>query len=85
MTGDLGNVKELEKRVLIRKIIKYFFIYLFLVIMAIYVVLPFYWMVNTSLKSNVEVDYLIPTFFPKDVRWENYLMQCVMLALPLYD
>ena len=42
MTGDLGNVKELEKRVLIRKIIKYFFIYLFLVIMAIYVVLPFY-------------------------------------------
>jgi multiple sugar transport system permease protein len=72
MTGDLGNVKELEKRVLIRKIIKYFFIYLFLVIMAIYVVLPFYWMVNTSLKSNVEVDYLIPTFFPKDVRWENY-------------
>ena len=29
-------------------------------------------MVNTSLKSNVEVDYLIPTFFPKDVRWENY-------------
>lgn len=72
MTNSIGNVKELERRVLIKKIIKYVIIYAFLIIMAIYVVFPFYWMINTSLKTDIEVDLLVPTFYPHEVAWNNY-------------
>lgn len=34
--------------------------------------LPFFWMLSTSLKEQPEVYTLPPTFFPKTFRWQNF-------------
>ena len=47
--------------------------YLFLIIMALIVVFPFYWMVISSLKTLEEYRYTIPTFWPKVLDLNNYL------------
>ena len=49
------------------------FVYAFLVVMALVILVPFYWMIITSLKSNSEIrDQL--TFFPQTVQWSNYVV-----------
>lgn len=47
-------------------------IYVFLFIMALIVLFPFYWMVISSLKSLAEYKLSPPTFWPKQVLWSNY-------------
>ena len=47
-------------------------LYLFLGIMALIVVFPFYWMIITSLKTLNEYKLIHPTFFPKQIYWDNY-------------
>jgi len=47
--------------------------YLFLIIMAIIVLFPFYWMINSSLKTLEEYREPVPTFFPRTVMFGNYL------------
>ena len=47
--------------------------YLFLFIMALIVVFPFYWMIISSLKHMPEYRQSIPTLYPKIVDWRNYL------------
>lgn len=46
--------------------------YLFLIAVAIAVLFPFYWMINSSLKSMEEYRLTVPTFWPKQVMWKNY-------------
>ena len=46
--------------------------YAFLVFMAIVVLFPFYWMINSSLKSIEEYRMSTPTFWPQHVMWSNY-------------
>ena len=46
--------------------------YLFLIIMAVIVLFPFYWMIISSLKSEAEYRMTIPTFFPQTIMWSNY-------------
>ncbi len=46
--------------------------YLFLCIMALIVLFPFYWMIISSLKSLEEYRQNIPTFWPKVIVWHNY-------------
>ena len=48
-------------------------LYLFLGIMALIVVFPFYWMIISSLKSLAEYRLAVPTLFPKTIMWGNYL------------
>ena len=67
---DLQKVTARQKVV---KIISQFFLYLFLVIMAIIVIFPFYWMIISSLKSLAEYKLSVPTLFPKQIIWSNYL------------
>lgn len=43
-----------------------------LVIMCAIFVLPFYWMVTQSLKSNAELVQYPPTWFVQDPQWSNY-------------
>jgi multiple sugar transport system permease protein len=40
---------------------------------ALVFLLPFFWMVSTSLKEQSEVYTFPPTFFPKTFRWENFI------------
>ncbi len=47
--------------------------YLFLFVMALIVLFPFYWMVISSLKDLTEYRAAIPTFWPKAIHLTNYL------------
>lgn len=49
-------------------------LYLFLGIMALIVLFPFYWMIISSLKTYDEYMLSIPTFFPtQGIQWRNYV------------
>ncbi|MCI3923520.1 carbohydrate ABC transporter permease [Paenibacillus sp. TRM 82003] len=47
-------------------------LHVFLIGSAALVLIPFYWMLNTSLKSPAEVAVIPPTLFPAELRWANY-------------
>ena len=49
-----------------------FLLYLFLIVMALIVVFPFYWMIISSLKSVPEYELPVPTLFPEQIVWSNY-------------
>ena len=46
--------------------------YAFLVVMALIVLFPFYWMIISSLKSLEEYRFNVPTFFPRQILFSNY-------------
>ena len=48
------------------------FTYIFLIAMAVIVLFPFYWMINSSLKELAEYRLSVPTFWPQKVMWSNY-------------
>ena len=47
--------------------------YAFLLIMALIVLFPFYWMIISSLKTLEEYRLAVPTFWPKQIKWTNYI------------
>ena len=47
-------------------------VYVFLTIIAVFSILPFYWMIITSLKTEAEYRQSVPTFFPHTFMWKNY-------------
>ncbi len=47
--------------------------YLFLGVMALIVLFPFYWMIISSLKTLPEYRRTIPTFFPQHLEFYNYV------------
>ncbi len=47
--------------------------YLFLGIMGLIVLFPFYWMIISSLKTYNEYTRSVPTFFPETIIWRNYI------------
>ena len=48
------------------------FTYLFLGVMALIVLFPFYWMIISSLKSLEEYRFNVPTLWPQKIIWVNY-------------
>lgn len=65
-----------EQKIKEQKVSKFtskFITYAFLTIMALAIVIPFYWMVITSLKSAVEIEQFPPTLFPKEIILYNYV------------
>jgi multiple sugar transport system permease protein len=66
---DMNKVTKKQKVV---KIIVTTAVYIFLFAIAISVLFPFYWMLNSSLKSVEEYRRTIPTFFPEIIMWGNY-------------
>ena len=46
--------------------------YAFLLIMALIVLFPFYWMIISSLKTLAEYRQAVPTFWPRQVMFGNY-------------
>ena len=48
-------------------------VYVFLIIMAIIVLFPFYWMIISSLKSLAEYRMSVPTFWPQKILLSNYV------------
>ena len=47
-------------------------VYAFLMLMALIVLFPFYWMIISSLKSLAEYKLSVPTLWPKQIVWSNY-------------
>ena len=50
-----------------------FITYFFLILMALIVLFPFYWMIISSLKTQGEYRSTVPTFIPKQIVFRNYL------------
>ena len=67
------------------QIIKKFFIYIFLIIWALIVLFPFYWMILTSIKSygSYNSEY-IPKFFTLSPTLENYVTAFTSVNLSKY-
>ena len=63
------TVEESLRREKTLKIIRYIICYTFLGLLAIFMLVPFYWMINTSLKTAEEIDFPKPTWFPKKIAW----------------
>ena len=55
------------------KIISKTITYAFLFLIAIIVLFPFYWMIISSLKSLNEYKLSVPTLFPREILWHNYV------------
>lgn len=67
---DMQKVTSKQKVV---KIVVQALLYTFLIIMAIIVIFPFYWMLISSVKSLTEYNTNPPTLFPKEIFLSNYV------------
>lgn len=55
------------------KALSLFGVYFFLIVMALVVLFPFYWMLISSVKTLAEYRLSVPTFWPRVLMLENYL------------
>ena len=53
--------------------IGYFFLYLALIVVAMFQILPLIWLFIFSLKDNREIFAGSPFALPSEFRWENYV------------
>lgn len=66
---NMGKVVAKSKT---SKIIAKILVYVFLSIMAVIILFPFYWMIISSVKSLEEYKLSVPTLFPKTILLSNY-------------
>ena len=67
---DMGKVTSRQK---VATVLFQVLTYLFLLIMAVIVIFPFYWMIISSLKHMEEYRRSIPTLFPQVLDFVNYV------------
>ena len=67
---DMQKVSSVQK---VEKVIVQTALYLFLGIIAIIVLFPFYWMLISSVKSLAEYNLPVPTLFPQQMVFKNYV------------
>ena len=72
MVMKAKDIQGITKRQRIVKIFVQIGLYLFLSVMAIIVLFPFYWMLISSVKTIDEYNATIPTFWPQEFRWSTY-------------
>jgi len=65
-------------------IFKQILIYLLLIILSALFLLPFYWMVNTSLKTPDQLFAIPPVWFPHPSAWDNYVHVMTISLGPQY-
>ena len=66
------NIQIVSARQRIIRFLVKFFTYAFLIIMALIVLFPFYWMIISSLKTLEEYRMNVPTFWPHKIMLSNY-------------
>ena len=74
-TMTVMQERDIQQRTFMQKMFKIFGktgTYAFLLIMALIVLFPFYWMIISSLKTLPEYRQAIPTFWPQQIIWGNY-------------
>ena len=67
------NIQQVSTQQRIIKVIVMIALYAFLLVMALVVLFPFYWMIASSLKSLAEYRLSVPTFIPNSWMFRNYL------------
>ena len=67
------TVETLRKREKVSKTFSLILTYIIVTFLALIMILPFYWMLITSLKTNDEINAMTQTFFPTVVMWSNYV------------
>ncbi len=67
---DLQQVSAYQR---VAKVFTTVLTYLFLFVMALIVIFPFYWMIISSVKEMDEYRQSIPTLFPKVLDFHNYV------------
>ena len=72
LAGSDQSTAAKEKASKVWHILQLVFTYIFLAVLGLVVIFPFYWMIITSLKTGDEIQALVQTFYPHIVRWENY-------------
>ena len=71
-TMHVRNMRSERARQTVVTALTHVFYYAFLFLMALIVLFPFYWMINSSLKSLMEYRLSVPTFWPQSMLWSNY-------------
>lgn len=72
-TAFIGDsAEETLRREKVMKTLKYIVSYTFLGLLAFAMLVPFYWMIATSLKTEAEIELAIPTFYPHLLALSNY-------------
>ncbi|MDD2682491.1 MAG: carbohydrate ABC transporter permease [Bacilli bacterium] len=65
---DEQQLKKFKAYTIVTKI----FTYTFLIILALFIIIPFYWMIATSLKTTAEVISQNISFFPRELTFASY-------------
>ena len=71
-TMTAKNLQQVSVQSLIVKSVVKIFTYAFLMLMALIVLFPFYWMIISSLKTLPEYRESVPTLWPRIIVWGNY-------------
>lgn len=69
-----NDINTVTKKQTVVKVFVQIALYLFLGIMALVVLFPFYWMLISSVKTVDEYNATVPTFWPHEFRWETYAL-----------
>src|SRR5262245_24240529 len=56
-----------------RRLVKQIVVYALLLAGSVAFILPFMWMISTSLKQSKDVFTYPPSFFPTSFEWRNYI------------
>lgn len=48
--------------------------YVILIVISVIILIPFYWMVTTSLKHQTKIFSFPPQWIPNPIKWENYAL-----------
>ena len=67
------ELKKEEKRQKVLQIIRKTLTYIFLFALAVIMVFPFYWMLISSVKTIDEYYLTVPTFWPQNFQFSNYI------------
>lgn len=67
-----ANHKPNRPPISIGKVIKRILFYLLLIVIAVYLMFPFYWAFRSSITPNSELFTTPVQYFPSDPTWENY-------------
>ena len=67
------NMQQVSAKQKVVHFLVKFFLYAFLITMAVIVLFPFYWMIISSLKTLEEYRLSVPTFWPQRVMLVNYV------------
>jgi len=62
-----------DRYYIVRQRLYFFVLYLLLLVGCAIMLLPFFWMVTTSFKTELETLRIPPQWLPSGFRWENYV------------